>query len=58
MFKPWFLRVEANRIKLDYLQIDCKEEFISTIFQNFYQKKQIKIRYISLYMHKENGIAK
>lgn len=55
-FKLWLLREEANRSKLDYLQMDSRGEFISIAFQSFFQKRRTKIRYAVPYMHEDNGI--
>lgn len=35
-----------------------RKELIDVVLQNFSQKQDIKIRYATLYMHKENSIAK
>ena len=39
------------------LQANKREEFISTKFKEFCNKREIKIKYGVFYIHKENGIA-
>lgn len=49
---------KANREKLEYLQTNSGEEFISTILKNFYNKRSITISYTILYIYKKNEMAK
>ena len=56
-FKLWLLKAEVGESRLDYLQIDSREKFISVVFQSFCQKWEIKIKYIASYIYKENNIV-
>lgn len=57
IFKFWLPRTEAYGSRLDCLQIDGREEFISIVLQNFCQEQGIKIGFTAPYMHEESGIA-
>ena len=37
--------------------IDSSEKFISVKLKDFCNKKSIKIKYVALYIYKENGIV-
>lgn len=58
IFKQWLLQTKTSSgQKLGYLQADNGKEFISNVLKFYYQEKSIKIGYISLYMHKKNGMV-
>lgn len=58
-FQTSLPRVENQSCKsIKALYIDRREEFIFAKLKNFCKKKDIKIKYVALYIYKENCIAK
>lgn len=58
-FQIWLPRVKAElRCFMKLLQTDGKRKFISKKLRFFYKKRNIAIRYATLYIHEKNGLAK
>lgn len=59
IFKQWLFWIETLlKEKLGCLQANGGREFISNTSKFYYQKRNIKIEYATLFMQKENGMAK
>ena len=58
-FQNWFSKIE-NKLSQSMKTIcaNREKEFISIKLRDFCNKKGIILKYATLYMHKENGIAK
>lgn len=59
VFQSWLSQTEAKRRYLMIiLRTDDGKKFICHKFQAFREKKGILIKYVTLYMHEENRLAK
>ena len=57
-FQIWLPRVgNESKCTLKTLRADGKSEFISIQLRVFFEKREIVLKYATLYMHEENGLA-
>lgn len=58
-FKQWFFWAEALfKGNLGCLRVDGRRKFINNMLKLYCQKRSIKIGYVTLYIYKENKMAK
>lgn len=58
MFQTWLYTIENHSNKyIKTLYINSTNKFILAKLKNFYEKKNIAIKYITPYIHKENCIV-
>ena len=59
VFQIWLPKAEnESKMAIKAFRTYKKGKFISAKLREFYKKKSIMIKYIALYIHKENDLAK